>query len=56
MKDRYYLREGARKWFFQENGTKKLVNLAILIFNEIDFKTKLINQKRWEGHFILLRR
>ena len=39
---------------FQENGHKKQTGVAILIFNKIYFKPKLI-RRDGEGHFIFIK-
>jgi hypothetical protein len=40
--------------FFQANGPKKQAKVATLIWNKVDFQTKVI-KKSAEEHFILIK-
>ena len=42
-----------RKNDLQANGPKKQAGVAILIFNKIDFNSKVI-KRDWEGYFIII--
>jgi hypothetical protein len=50
----HYLRVKGWKTIFQANGPKKQAGVAILIWNKIDFQTKIIKKDK-EGHFILIK-
>jgi hypothetical protein len=52
-KDKLYLRVKGWKTIFQANGLKKQAEVAVLIWNKIDFQPKII-KKDEEGHFILI--
>ena len=39
---------------FHENGNQKKAGVAILISDEIDFKTKTITRDK-EGHYIMIK-
>ena len=39
---------------FQANGLKKQIGVAILLFDKIDFKPRLI-RRNGEGHYILIK-
>jgi hypothetical protein len=53
-KDRHYLRVKDLKIIFQANSPKKQAGVAILIWNKIDFESKVIKKDK-KGHFILIK-
>ena len=53
-KDLHRLKVKGRKQIFQANGQGTKAGVAILILDEIDFKTRAIKRDP-EGHFIILK-
>jgi exonuclease III len=53
-KDRHYISVKGWKTNFQANGPKKQAEVAILIWNKIDFKPKVFKKDK-EGQFILIK-
>ena len=56
FRPRYTYRQKVRGWkmIFHENGNQKKAGVAILISDEIDFKTKTITRDK-EGHYIMIK-
>ena len=56
FRPRYTYRQKVRGWkkIFHENGNQKKAGVAILISDEIDFKTKTIARDK-EGHYIMIK-
>ena len=52
--DTHRLKVKGRKMILHENGKKKKAGVAVLISNEIDFKTKAIVRDK-EGHYVMVR-
>jgi exonuclease III len=53
-KERHYLRVKGWKMIFQANGPKKEAGVAIVIWNKINFESKVIKKDK-EGQFILIK-
>jgi hypothetical protein len=52
-KEKHWLRVKGWEKFCQVNGPWKKAGIAILIFNKVDFKQKLVRREN-EGQYILL--
>ena len=53
-RDTYRLKMRGWKKIFHENGNQKKAGVAILISDQIDFKTKTITRDK-EGHYIMIK-